>query len=135
MRKIARDMGGAGAMAHQKNPIRAATIRRHVLDRPAHGGADVLDPRGPGMLGREPISDGDADQPVAGGPDADILVKRAPGLDLVAGNEAAAMYEHERRPRVGGWRVGGENVEPVALVRPVFKIAVHADAGIGLLLL
>src|SRR5258707_10009894 len=110
-------------MAHEKNSVGLAAIRGDVLDRPADGGTDVLDTRGPGMTGREPIGDVNADQAVARGPNADVFVERAARLRLVAADEIAAMHEYDRGPRVGGKRIGYEHVEPVALVRTVFQVA------------
>src|SRR5882672_5038313 len=80
---------------------------------------------------RQAIFDVDTDHAIAVRPQHDVVVEGTVGLTLVAADHAAAMHEHEDRPP-GAGAFRHEQIERVALMRPVFHIVSHLDARIGL---
>ncbi len=124
----------AGGGPHDEDPVRVAAQFHGVLPHPGQGRGQVLGPGREGELRSQPVGDVDPDHAVADRPERDVVVVGRARLAQPALHEAAAVDEDEHRT----WGVaglGGEGVQPVALVRPVGDAARDGDAGVGLRLL
>ena len=84
------------------------------------------------MGGREAVGHVDANQAVGDRPQHEVVVKGTVAVAFVAPDEAAAVNEEEDRARGGVYGLRGEDVQAVARVVTVVRVAQNADIGIGL---
>jgi len=65
-----------------------------------------------------------------GRPLSDVVVKRATRRTLITRDEPSAVHKQQHRPGFIATAPGSKHIEPMALVRPVGKIADRLYAGI-----
>ena len=121
---VARDVRRARRLPHHEQPARIDAELRGVLLQPADGEGDIVAARGPRCTRRQPVGHRHADTAVACRPGADVVVKRRVGAALVAGDEASAVNEDQRRARRRTFQ-GTEDIEAVPRVAAVRQVAPH----------
>ncbi len=100
---IVGDVRSTRRVSPEEDLVRIATIFGDVSLQPRNHERQILDPGGPGKLWREPIVDGDTDQPVIDRPYTHVVVERTARRVLGAAAETPTMYENKNRPGAA-WR-------------------------------